>query len=379
MNILKRRITALALLIIMLTQFTVFGQGEIKYGDTIKLLRMSGVFPNREFWNMYAGREACEFSTEKAYRGGTSLKVDVNKIMNTEKKCLNFETQKVNPSAYGADTGPLYFEWYVYGLDEDIFADRVSFSVAFTYPDGTQKIIRDKMTYEQPNENGWVKVWLPAPKELYGDISYCTMGVYYDPSSSGTVPLSCFYLDEMAIRVLPSAIEINDISAEKSVNLNSVRVFGKDYSGKKNLIETKSFINHRVVSGDAEINGESMVYTGAGEGSAVVECEYFGITTDFTINFKANRNVTYSDLSINSDESISLTVYNMSRTDISSDVIFALYDGERLYSVQTVKTNISASESAQIKSSPLRVSANIAEPVIKVFAWDSQGGFEILK
>lgn len=371
----KKRIALLVLCLSLLVQFPVFAYGGIEYGESLKLLRMKGVFPSVEFWNMYAGREACGYTEEQAYKGKTSLKVDVSKLKQTEKKILNFESQRVKLAQFGADKDSLYFEWYLYGLDTDIFANRVMFSVAF-FNNDTTTTIRDGINYEKMG-NGWVKVWTTASKEVYADAEYCTMGILYNPQKAGSADIDCFYLDEMAIRLIPGRLYIQDITAEDTVNLDLVRVFGLDCFNNKKLINIKSLLKWSVVSGDAMIDNNQLVYTGKKDGSVIVRCNCYNVTTEFKVDFK--KKISYGELLTNPDGSVSVVVQNKSNEKTEIELIYALYDGERLYSMQTEKKDVADNSQEEINCKPIRISGNIKKPIIKVYSWDSFGGMSVLK
>ena len=372
----KKRIALLVLCLSLLVQFPVFAYGGTEYGESLKLLPMKGVFPSVEFWNMYAGREACGYTEEQAYMGGTSLKVDVVKLKQTQKKILNFETQKVKLAQFGANKDSLYFEWYLYGLDTDVFANRLVFSATFYSNDTVTTTVRNGINYEKM-ENGWVKVWTTVSKEVYKDADSCTMGILYNPQKEGSVDVDCFYLDEMAIRIIPGNLYIQDITAESTVDLDVVRVFGLDCFNNKKLVNIKSILKWSVVSGEAVIDNNQLVYTGKNNSSVVVKCDCYNVTTEFTVDFK--KKISYGELSTNSDGSMSVIVQNKSNENTEIELIYALYDDERLYSIQTEKKNVAGKSQEEIKSKPIRISDNIKKPIIKVYSWDSFGGMSVLK
>lgn len=373
-----KRWISLSLCLLLLLPCTAFAQ-SISYGDYLKCLKMFGTFPNNEFWNMYAGREACSFSEEAAYRGGTSLKVDVNALLETEKQQINFESQRMTLATYGADQNSLCFEWHLKGVDEDIYAGRITFSAAFYWEDGTSKVVRDGLRFEEPDEDGWVKVWVTVPKSTYRGAAQCTFGIFYDPNRSGSMEVDSFYIDELSVRIVPERLVIRDISADSSVKLDHVRVFGLDAMDTKQLLTNKTPCNWSVVSGEGRIVDDHLLFTGEDKGDVVVKCEYFGIETTFTVRFEPEQKAYYSALSTNEEGSISVTVYNKGEAEMTSSIIFALFDGERLYSAQTVKASLLAGDSAEITSGTIRISGNIKEPVIKVYAWDSFGGMSVLR
>lgn len=125
------------------------------------------------------------------------------------------------------------------------------------------------------------------------------------------------------------------------------------------------------------INGNSITYTGKEGGYVTVKCEFFGISTEFDIYF--NPQVQYSEITENADGSVAVTVYNNGNSDAETVMVFALYDATRLYTTQVVNTNIAAGGEKEIVCNPIRVSENIKEPVVMIYAWDSFGGMCVLK
>ena len=124
-------------------------------------------------------------------------------------------------------------------------------------------------------------------------------------------------------------------------------------------------------------NNNQLVYTGKKDGSVIVRCNCYNVTTEFKVDFK--KKISYGELLTNPDGSVSVVVQNKSNEKTEIELIYALYDGERLYSMQTEKKAVADNSQEEINCKPIRISGNIKKPIIKVYSWDSFGGMSVLK
>jgi hypothetical protein len=352
---------------LVLGQMIVFASSPYQYGDTLLKYDMNSSLSSSDFWYLYKGKGAAEISSEKTYNGGKGLKVDASKIRNSTEGVFNFHTFKLS-NKFGIDHSSLFFEFFIWGMGAE--KDNFSFYPYFDYPNGTTKQFKTMMNFESPDENGWTRVWALIPRDVYGDFESCYMAVMYTPRSTDT-PIDFFYLDDMSIRIIPSELYIQDVTAKNSVDLNTVRVFGVNDIGEKKKIETYQYMRWSVVEGDGMISNG--VLTGSGD--VVVRCSYFGMSYDFTVHFNGQHWLSYSELKKNPDGSCEITVINESQNPTDVMMIFTLFNGKRLYSAQTISKTVPAAASACIRSEEITIPSRLSAPQVKIFCWNNTDGF----
>lgn len=357
-------------IVTLVLSFVACADTYLEYGDSVYQMPMNGTLDDSTYWYFLRGEEACEISSEEAYEGKTSLKCDLD-ILNTIDNAvpLNLHTSYIS-NTNGIDESDMYFEFYTYGCED--LKDRMNYCVYFTDGGmGSNILAKYNSNYksEETEKDGWYRKSYTVSLDDVGSFPNVHMELRYDKDLSKS---GIFYIDNINMRVIPVSISAEDvITKDKTLDLSALRVFGFNRKGTSKLITNTHMINWSVTQGNAQIIGDKLFFNDlSAENTVTVEADFYGKKCIFNVTYVPT--VIYSQPVLEND-TVKINITNDSDSSVSTCVYILLYDGDKIFTVDTLNETISSMQTKELKQGII-IPSIVKNPKLKVMYYDSFGG-----
>lgn len=332
----KRLVLGICMLLI-LAQALPAAAEPISYGESVLEAGMEG------YVYMTVGRtrdEMWETTDEKTHSGNKSFKVNTDTFVNESDQL--YLSRQVDLAGEDMLDENMRIDFYVYGVEADKNPPQFEAQVRLLDETGNPAVAgaenHPQLAVEEA-ENGWKHFYTLVKSTDIQRVQAkkVSLSLWFQGIMTDCPPI---YVDDVTIRKVPEKLVIYDVvSNSRTVNLNTVRVFGENEGGRRQEIFAKDLLRYTSSDPAAAIDKNNNLTIPENCSALSVTAEFFGVTATFGVESEPEITVTMKK---GENGAYLLEADNYTGTQIPYFIAAVLYDGEALAGVSVQQGTLPA-------------------------------------